>query len=452
MGKRCGVCKYERQPNDQIPENECPRCGRLYVRAEFERMQSAQNAPDPSQPQPAPEDHLVEILLNQAIETANLHEVNRLPLIFGCVSFVLSWIVAAIAIANSSSVSISDAAGKGLVPAIVAGIIFGKLVAKLPFVASRRATTAQVFATLVQDRLTSVSLGVRAALTSACLRLLSESKTHRELQRDFLKALVPMLSACGDFTEYGASSTFSTLKEQYAGDQSPSAQESRWTSMVNFFRKRRVLGYITLGIVAIPVLALLGNYYQMVKREKMEDNFRGQLAQLAGVNPGLPARGAKIRGKAVLISKQGTTLQLHDLHFGLAWWMRAETPDEVETIGMITAVGQTLGGYTVGTGVSEGFDVGNPLPYKPSEFGEARRIKLTVTLIERQTGNLLAERVFMYEPPKRLEWSHKEGESSYSMGKQLYDEHGQPVRAAEDILYEQVRGWLRSLPRTQAAE
>nr|HNH81699.1 hypothetical protein [Acidobacteriota bacterium] len=354
MGNRCGVCKYERQPNDQIPENECPRCGRLYVRAEFERMQSAQNAPDSSQPQPAPEDHLVEILLGQAFETTKLNEANRLPLIFGWLTFVLSWIVVAIGIANSSSVSIADAAGKGLVPAIVAGIICGKLAAKLPFVASRRVKTAQVFATLVQGRMTRVSLGIRAALTSACLRLLSESKNHRELQHDLLNALVPVLSTCGDFTEYGASSTFSSLKEQYVGDQSAPAQESRRASMVNFFRKRRVLGYITLGIVAIPVLALLGNYYQMVKREKMEADFQGQLAQLAGVNPGLPARGAKICGKAVLISKQGTTLRLHDLHFGLAWWMRADTPGEVGTIGMITTVGQTLGGYTVGTGVSEG--------------------------------------------------------------------------------------------------
>lgn len=44
MGKLCLLCKYERQPEDQAPETECPGCGAIYANVEAQRRAAASNA------------------------------------------------------------------------------------------------------------------------------------------------------------------------------------------------------------------------------------------------------------------------------------------------------------------------------------------------------------------------------------------------------------------------
>lgn len=44
MGKLCLLCKYERQPEDQGPESECPGCGAIYANVEAQRAAAAASA------------------------------------------------------------------------------------------------------------------------------------------------------------------------------------------------------------------------------------------------------------------------------------------------------------------------------------------------------------------------------------------------------------------------
>ncbi|MEN1941042.1 DUF4282 domain-containing protein [Luteimonas sp. MJ174] len=44
MGKLCLLCKYERRPEDQAPETECPGCGAIYANVEAQRKAAAASA------------------------------------------------------------------------------------------------------------------------------------------------------------------------------------------------------------------------------------------------------------------------------------------------------------------------------------------------------------------------------------------------------------------------